>query len=88
MDARAGQVPSDPLSPLSTAAREVLGTLAACTWSGPHRARPLRRWTRLTPAAFEDALHELARGGLVQMQRGDLFWVTEAGESWLRRLFS
>jgi hypothetical protein len=72
---------------LSAAAREVLGTLAACTWSGPHRARPLRRWTRLTPAAFHDALRELAGVGLVELQRGDVFWVTDAGESWARRLF-
>lgn len=74
-------------SPFSAAAREVLGTLAACTWSGPHRARPLRRWTRLTPAAFDEALRELARVGLVELQREDVFWVTDAGESWARRLF-
>jgi hypothetical protein len=74
-------------SPLSAPAQEVLGTLAACTWSGPHRARPLRRWTRLTPAAFDAALGELARTGLVVLQREDVFWVTDAGESWARRLF-
>jgi DNA-binding transcriptional ArsR family regulator len=76
-----------PAPGLSTGAREVLGALAACTWSGPHRARPLRRWTRLTPAAFDAALRELARGGLVEMQREDLFWVTDSGESWAQRLF-
>jgi hypothetical protein len=75
-------------SPLSAPAQEVLGTLAACTWNGPHRAKPLRRWTRLTPAAFDEALAELARTGLVQRQDGDVFWVTAAGESWTRRLFT
>lgn len=73
---------------LSREAQEVLGTLAACTWSGPHRARPLRKWTRLTPAAFEDALRELARSGLVELQGPDLFWVTSVGEDWTRRLFT
>ena len=73
---------------LSPPAFEVLSTLAACTWSGPHRAKPLRRWTRLTPEAFDHALAELARGGLVQVERGDVFWVTDAGEDWTRRLFS
>jgi hypothetical protein len=74
--------------PLSPAAHEVLGTLAACPWSGPHRARPLRRWTRLTPAAFEAALRELACGGLVELQGPDVFWVTATGETWTQRLFS
>ena len=85
MDAprRASLVP-----PISDQACEVLGTLAACTWNGPHRAQPLRRWTRLTPAAFDDALAELARTGLVQRQDRDVFWVTADGESWTRRLFS
>lgn len=73
---------------LSSDATEVLGTLAACTWSGPHRARPLRKYCRLTPAAFDSALHELASSGLVQLQAADVFWVTAAGESWTRRLFS
>jgi hypothetical protein len=78
-------MPSPPVSP---PALEVLGTLAACAWNGPHRARPLRKWTRLTPAAFDDALRELARSGLVQLQGPDVFWVTDAGESWTRRLFT
>ncbi|MFA5944993.1 MAG: hypothetical protein WC876_11075 [Candidatus Thermoplasmatota archaeon] len=80
--------PRLPTLPLSQPAFEVLGTLAACTWSGPHRARPLRKWTRLTPVAFDDALTELARTGLVQRQGTDVFWVTDAGESWTRRLFT
>jgi hypothetical protein len=74
--------------PFSPTAQEVLGTLAACTWSGPHRAQPLRRFSRLTPAAFDSGLRELASTGLVEMQHGDVFWVTDAGESWTRRLFS
>lgn len=73
---------------LSVAAHEVLGTLAACSWSGPHRAPSLRRFSRLTPAAFDQGLRELASSGLVQLQDHDLFWVTDAGESWTRRLFS
>lgn len=73
---------------ISPQACEVLGTLAACSWSGPHRAKPLRRWTRLTPAAFEKALAELARTGFVRWQDRDLFWVTAEGESWTRRLFT
>jgi DNA-binding transcriptional ArsR family regulator len=77
-----------PAPALSPPAFEVLGTLAACTWSGPHRAKPLRRWTRLTPAAFDHALAELAQGGLVHLERGDVFWVTDAGEDCTRRLFS
>jgi hypothetical protein len=77
-----------PSPSLSPSAFEVLGTLAACTWSGPHRAKPLRRWTRLTPVAFDDALAELARTGLVQLEAQDVFWVTDAGESWTRRLFT
>jgi hypothetical protein len=72
---------------LSQDAHEVLGTLAACTWSGPHRAPSLRRWTRLTPAAFDGALAELAGRGLVTLQGGGLFWVTGLGESWARRLY-
>lgn len=66
---------------LSPAAREVLGTLAGCPWSGPHRAGPLRRWTRLTPAAFEAALAELAATDLVRFTHGDLFWLTTQAES-------
>ncbi len=73
---------------LSPAAREVLGTVAACSWSGPHRATPLRRWTRLTPAAFDAALAELARGGLVRRSDGDLFWLTERAEACARDLFA
>lgn len=81
--------PLAPTAPaISAQACEVLGTLAACSWSGPHRAKPLRRWTRLTPAAFDEALAELARTGFVQWQDRDLFWVTAAGESWTRRLFA
>lgn len=73
---------------LSRDAHEVLGTLAACTWSGPHRAKPLRRWTRLTPVAFDGALRELAERGLVQLQHGDVFWVTLTGERQAAQLFS
>ena len=73
---------------LSPSAFEVLGTLAACSWSGPHRAKPLRKWTRLTPSAFDEALAELAKTGLVQRQDHDVFWVTAAGETWTRRLFT
>lgn len=73
---------------LSRDAHEVLGTLAACTWNGPHRAKPLRRWTRLTPVAFDGALRELAERGLVQLQHGDVFWVTGLGEREAAQLFS
>lgn len=73
--------------PLSPEAREVLGTVAACSWSGPHRATPLRRWTRLTPAAFDAGLAELARGGLVRRTGQDLFWLTDRAESTTRDLF-
>lgn len=72
---------------LSPAAREVLGTVAACSWSGPHRATPLRRWTRLTPSAFEAALGELAALGFVRRHSGDLFWLTERAEGVASRLF-
>lgn len=72
---------------LSPAAREVLGTVAACTWSGPHRAAPLRRWTRLTPAAFDAALGELAAVGFVRRAQGDLFWLTERAEAVAGRMF-
>lgn len=72
---------------LSPAAREVLGTVAACSWSGPHRATPLRRWTRLTPAAFEEALTELALGGLVRRTTQDLFWLTDRAEAQTQELF-
>ena len=72
---------------LSPEAREVLGTVAACSWSGPHRAQPLRRWTRLTPAAFDAALAELARLGVVRRAQGDLFWLTERAEAATRGLF-
>ena len=72
---------------LSPAAREVLGTVAACNWSGPHRATPLRRWTRLTPAAFDAALAELDSGGLVRRAQGDLFWLTERADSAASAMF-
>lgn len=72
---------------LSPGAREVLGTVAACTWSGPHRAAPLRKWTRLTPAAFDAALAELATGGLVRRSGGDLFWLTEQADEAAHALF-
>jgi DNA-binding HxlR family transcriptional regulator len=62
--------------------------LAACPWSGPHRYRPLRKWTRLTPQAFETALQELAAAGLVERQHGDIFWVTGPGEHWTRARFA
>ena len=74
--------------PLSQEAHQVLGTLAACTWSGPHRAQPLRKWTRLTPVAFDGALRELAELGLVQLQDRDVFWVTAPGEAQAQRLFT
>jgi hypothetical protein len=73
---------------LSQEAHQVLGTLAACSWSGPHRAQPLRKWTRLTPVAFEGALRELAARGFVQLQDRGVFWVTGLGESQAERLFS
>lgn len=73
--------------PLSQDARQVLGTVAACTWSGPHRAQPLRRWTRLTPAAFDAALAELASQGVVRRAHGDLFWLTERAEAVAGALF-
>lgn len=73
---------------LSPDAHQVLGTLAACSWSGPHRASPLRKWTRLTPVAFDGALRELAACGLVQMQDRDVFWVTGLGEAHAERLFT
>ena len=72
---------------LSPAAREVLGAVVACDWSGPHRATPLRRWTRLTPAAFDAALAELALGGLVRRVTGDLFWLTERADSAAAAMF-
>lgn len=75
------------LRALSPDAHQVLGTLAACTWSGPHRALPLRKWTRLTPVAFEGALRELALHGLVDLQDRDVFWVTGRGEERASRLF-
>ena len=84
MDALA---PSPALADLSTEAHQVLGTLAACTWSGPHRAQPLRKWTRLTPVAFDGALRELADLGLVQLQDHDVFWVTRLGEDQAERRF-
>lgn len=76
------------LTSLSREAHQVLGTLAACTWSGPHRAQPLRKWTRLTPIAFDGALRELAEHGLVQIQDHDVFWVTSLGERHADRLFT
>lgn len=74
---------------ISSAAREVLGTVAACSWSGPHRATSLRRYTRLTPAAFDGAFLELARTGLIQVPgpERDLFWVTTRGEAVASQLF-
>ena len=81
-------IPASPSPALSPEAHQVLGTLAACTWSGPHRAQPLRKWTRLTPVAFEGALRELADRGLVQLQERDVFWVTGLGETQAARLFS
>jgi hypothetical protein len=77
-----------PSLPLSQEAHQVLGTLAACTWSGPHRALPLRKWTRLTPVAFDGALRELADRGLVQLQDRDVFWVTAQGEAQADRWFT
>jgi hypothetical protein len=77
-----------PQEELSQEAHQVLGTLAACPWSGPHRAQPLRKWTRLTPAAFDVALRELAKLGHVELQQGDVFWVTGQGELQADRLFS
>lgn len=80
--------PSLPQDRLSQDAHQVLGTLAACPWSGPHRAQPLRKWTRLTPAAFDLALRELAELGLVELQQHDVFWVTGQGERQADQLFS
>lgn len=72
---------------MSPAAREVLGTVAACPWSGPHRSIPLRRFTRLTPAAFDLAINELVALGFVQRAQQDLFWVTQRGDAAVTRLF-
>jgi hypothetical protein len=72
---------------LSPAAREVLSTVAACPWSGPHRIIPLRRFTRLTPARFDSAIAELAQLGFVERAQHDLFWVTARGEAALGTLF-
>ena len=72
---------------LSPSAVEVLGTLSACSWSGPHRAAALRRFTRLTPVDFAQALAELQTQGLVQFQDRDLFWITPPGEAFTRTLF-
>lgn len=76
------------IRPLSPEAHQVLGTLAACPWSGPHRAQPLRKWTRLTPVAFDGALHELADLGLVRLQDRGVFWMTGLGESQAASLFA
>ncbi len=64
--------------PVSPAAHEVLGCLAAFDHSGPHRAPPLRRLTHLTEEAYRSALHELATNGLVRLENDDL-WVTTLG---------
>lgn len=72
---------------LSPAAREVLGTVAASLRSGPHHARALRRYTRLTGAAYDEALAELAAAGLVQRRDGDCFWLTRNADDALARLF-
>ena len=73
--------------PLSNEAREVLGTVVACPWTGPHRAPSLRRWTRLTPGDFEAGLAELAATGLVHRLDGELFWLTERAEQTAAALF-
>lgn len=75
------------MTALSATAREVLGTVAACSWSGPHRALRLRKWTRLTPAAFDAGLDELAVWGLIRRSDRDLFWLTERAEEAAQDLF-
>ena len=71
-------MPSQP--PLSPPALEVLGALAPFGHSGPHRMSPLRRFTHLTPAAFERALGELRGRGLVHFEE-EALWMTGEGES-------
>jgi len=77
------------LSPqsLSPPALEVLGALAPFGHSGPYRPPALRRYTSLTPTAFERALSELAHRGLVALGEQDL-WMTPAGESATNVAFS
>lgn len=73
---------------LSPAANEVLGTLAPLRFSGPHKARLLRRWTRLNPAAYDKAIDELHRTGLVKLERSGILWVTTQGEEAAAQMFS
>jgi DNA-binding IclR family transcriptional regulator len=75
------------LAPLSAPALEVLGALAPFGHSGPHRMPSLRRFTRLTPAAFETALVELRHRGLVRFE-GESLWTTRDGEDLSLSVFS
>ena len=74
-------------TPLSQPALEVLGALAPFGHSGPHRMPPLRRFTHLTPAAFERAVGELQGRGLVHFDE-EALWMTGAGESVTAAVFS
>jgi len=74
-------------TPISPPALEVLGALAPFPHTGPHRAAPLRRHTRLTPAAFGNALGELQQSGLVRLEEETL-WLTRDGERLAGRVFS
>lgn len=71
---------------LSPPAVEVLGALAPFGHSGPHRPPALRHFTRLTPSAFEGALRELERRGLVRFEE-EALWTTGDGERASQALF-
>jgi hypothetical protein len=78
---------ADP-SGLSAPARDLLGCLAAFDHTGPHNPDALRRHTRLTPAALEDALHELVDHGLACLEGNRTLWLTHEGEASTHRLFA
>lgn len=73
--------------PISPSALEVLGALAPFPHTGPHRAAPLRRHTRLTPSAFGQALGELQRSGFVRLEE-EALWLTRDGERLAGAVFS
>ena len=74
--------------PPSHAAREVLGCLAPCLESGPHQATAVRRRTRLTPEAFDRAVGELERTGLLRVRGVAELWLTGQGERAVAELFA